>query len=105
MSTIQCPVCKNEFDIDLDISITTKGFTVFRGRMAFLGKLRSVDQLFEYIKAIFRSKKRVETEELVQALVADCNIPTLDARYFVDKLKEEGFVYEPRRDLLELVGL
>ncbi len=72
--------------------------------MAFLGKLASVNQLLEYIKAYFKRKKHVETEILVKALVKDCQIPTLDARYFIERLKEEGYVYEPKRDMLELVA-
>ena len=104
MTTIQCPMCKNEFEIELDISVKTKGLTVFRGRMGFLGKLEDVHALMEYIRHAFKGRKKLHRKVLIGKLVCECGIPENDAHHFVDKLQEEGFMYEPVKEELAFIG-
>ena len=104
MTTLQCPVCKNEFEIELDISIKTKGLTVFRGRMGFLGKLADVDALLDFIRGSFKESPRLRKAVLIDRLVEVCGIPHSDACHFVEKLKQEGFMYEPRQEELGWIG-
>ena len=97
-------MCKNEFEIELDISVKTKGLTVFRGRMGFLGKLEDVNALMEFIKEAFQGKKRLQKKVLIDRLISECNIPRRDACHFVEKLREEGFIYEPARNELAFIS-
>ena len=104
MTTIQCPMCKNEFEIELDISVKTKGLTVFRGRMGFLGKLEDVNALMEFIRESFKGRSRLKKEVLINKLSDECGIPHSDAHHFIDKLREEGFMYEPAKEELAFIG-
>ena len=61
MTTIQCPVCKNDFEIELDISIKTKGLTVFRGKMGFLGKLEDVNALLKQFRQMQKMMKQLKS--------------------------------------------
>ena len=97
-------MCKNEFEIELDISIKTKGLTVFRGRMGFLGSLEDVNALMQFIKEEFKGKERLRREVLVNKLVSECGIPEGDADHFVEKLREEGFIFEPVKEELAFIG-
>ncbi len=103
MTAIQCPMCKNEFEIELDISVKTKGLTVFRGRMDFLGKLQDVNALLQFIKETFKDSPRLKKQVLINRLVEVCGIPQGDACHFVEKLQEEGYMYEPEIGKEELV--
>lgn len=104
MTTIQCPLCKNEFEIELDISIKTKGLIVFRGRMGFLGNLQDVNALLDYIREAFKDKQKLEKQILVDMLANDCGIPHNDACHFIEKLLLEGFMYERRPEELVFIG-
>ena len=104
MTNIQCPVCKNEFEIELDISVKTKGLTVFRGRMGFLGKLEDVNALMNFIKEAFGGKKKLKKKVLINKLVDTCGIPDSDAHHFVEHLQQEGFMYEPGNEELVFIG-
>ncbi len=53
MVAIQCPVCKGAFEIEMDISIRTKGMTVFRGQMGFVGKLADVKAVMDFVQQTF----------------------------------------------------
>lgn len=104
MTSIQCPVCKNQFAIELDISVKTRGLTVFRGRLDFLGNLGDVNALLDFIRLAFQSTPRLQKQALVDKLVKSCGIPRSDAHHFVEKLQQEGFIYEQRNDELVLIG-
>jgi len=97
-------MCKNEFEIELDISVKTKGLTVFRGRMGFLGRLEDVNSLMEFIKEAFKGSSRLSKKVLIDKLTEECGIPHSDAHHFVDKLREEGFMYEPVKEELAFIG-
>ena len=104
MTSIQCPMCKNEFEIELDISVKTKGLTVFRGKMAFLGTLGDVNDLLGYVQRLFSDRKRLSRCVLIHHLVRDCSIPAEDAHHLVRQLHREGFMYEPSPGNLSFVG-
>lgn len=104
MTKILCPVCKNEFEIELDISVRTKGLTVFRGKMAFLGRLTDVNQLMDFIRETFEYSPRIKKQILIDKLEQVCGIPHSDACHFIEKLRDEGFMYEPRNDELAFIG-
>ncbi len=97
-------MCKNEFEIELDISVKTKGLTVFRGRMDFLGNLTDVNALLDFIRDSFHDKKQLHKQVLINRLMENCGIPHSDACHFVEKLLLEGFMYEPRPDELVFIG-
>ncbi len=96
-------MCKNDFEIELDISVKTKGLVVFRGRMDFLGKLQDINALLDFIKDRFRDSPRLKKQFLINQLVCMCGIPKGDACHFVEKLQEEGYMYEPETGKEELV--
>lgn len=106
MTTIQCPMCKNEFEIELDISVKTKGLVVFRGRMDFLGNLQDVNSLLDFIRDTFRESPRIKKQALIKRLVDTCGIPAGDASHFIEKLQLEGYMYEPepRKEELVFIG-
>ena len=104
MTKIQCPVCKNQFTIELDISVRTKGLTVFRGRLDFLGNLEDVYALMDFIRKAFKDKSRMHKQALIAKLVDECGIPHSDASHFVEKLQQEGFIYEPENEELVFIG-
>ncbi len=104
MTCIQCPVCKNQFAIELDISVKTRGLTVFRGRMDFLGNLEDVNALLDFVRSAFLSSPLLHKQTLIDKLVQKCGIPRRDAHHFVEKLQQEGFIYEQENDELVLIG-
>ncbi len=104
MTCIQCPVCKNQFAVELDISVKTRGLTVFRGRMDFLGNLEDVNALLDFVRSAFMSSPRLQKQTLIDKLVQKCGIPRSDAHHFVEKLQQEGFIYEQENDELVLIG-
>lgn len=104
MLDIQCPICKSEYEIELNISIKTKGMTVFRGSMAFLGNLADVNALLDFIRETFKESPTLRKEVLINRLVEACDIPHRDACHFVEKLQEEGFMYEPKLGELGWIG-
>jgi hypothetical protein len=97
-------MCKNEFEIELDISVKTKGLTVFRGRMDFLGNLQDVNALLDFIRDSFRDKQQLHKKVLINRLTETCGIPHSDACHFVEKLLLEGFMYEPKPEELVFIG-
>ena len=104
MTKIQCPVCKNQFTIELDISVRTKGLTVFRGRLDFLGNLEDVYALMDFVREAFKNKPKLHKQVLIDKLVDECGIPHSDACHFVEKLQQEGFIYEPENEELVFIG-
>ena len=104
MTTIQCPICKRQFKIHLDISLRTRGLTVFRGRVSFLGNLEKVSSLLDFIREILRDMPRLQKRVLVDKLVQVCGVPHSDACHFVEKLQQEGFIHQPDNEELMFVG-
>ena len=104
MPKIQCPACKQEFEIEMDIAIRTNISIVFRGRIAFLGRLKDINQLLDFIRSTFKERKRVNKETLVKKLREECGIPHDDACHFIERLKQEGFVYEPKEEELSFTS-
>ena len=100
---IQCPACKEEFEIELDIAVKTKGSTVFRGKMVFLGNTENIYQLLDFVRDNFKGKAKIKRNELIKKLVEECGVPHGDACHFIEKLKEEGLMYEPKVDELRLM--
>ena len=104
MVVVQCPVCRKQLEIDIDISMKTKGLVVFRGRVVFLGNLGDVESLLGFIRDTFRDQPRLRKEVLIDRLVGVCGIPYSDACHFVEQLQREGFMYEPAQEVLEFIG-
>jgi DNA replicative helicase MCM subunit Mcm2 (Cdc46/Mcm family) len=104
MPRIQCPACKQEFEIVMDVAIRTNKSIVFRGKIAFLGKLKDISQLLDFIQSTFKEQKRISKQALIKKLTDECDIPHNDACHFIDKLKKEGFMYEPANEELSFVN-
>ena len=95
MANIQCPMCKKHFAIDIDISIKTRGLTVFRGFIGFLGNLKDANALLGFIRETFGNRPSLNKHVLINRLVEECGIPPEDACRFIQKLQQEGFVSGP----------
>jgi len=104
MPNIQCPACKQEFEIEMKIAIRTKKSIVFRGRIACLGNFKDINQLLDFIRSTFREQKRVSKDVLVRKLTEECRIPHDDACHFIERLKQEGFMYEQNDEGLSLIS-
>ena len=104
MAVVQCPVCKKQLEIDIDISMKTKGLAVFRGRVVFLGNLNDIGSLLDFIRDTFRDRRRLRKQVLIDRLVGVCGIPHSDACHFVEHLQREGFMHEPAQEVLEFIG-
>ncbi len=104
MAVVQCPVCKKQLEIDIDISMKTKGLVVFRGRVVFLGNLDDIRSLLDFVRDTFRERPRLRKRVLIDRLVQVCGIPYSDACHFIRQLQHEGFMYESEKDELVFVG-
>ena len=94
MAEMQCPRCRYEFKINIDISIRNKGLSVFRGRMVSLGKLDNVDNLFDFLNITFSRTPEIRRDKLIGRLVNVCRIPREDAIYIIGQFLQEGMLYE-----------
>lgn len=104
MAKVQCPVCKRHFAIDIDISINTRGLTVFRGFIGFLGNLKDANALLGFIRDTFGNRPSIDKHVLINRLVDECGIPPEDACRFIQKLQQEGFVSGHENGNLVLTG-
>lgn len=104
MTVVQCPVCKKQLEIDIDISMKTKGLVVFRGRVVFLGKLDDINSLLDFVRHTFRDRPRLRKQVLIDRLVEECGIPHSDACHFIHHLQQEGFMHEPAEQELAFIG-
>jgi hypothetical protein len=100
MPKTQCPICKEEFRLEIDMSIKTHGLAVFRGRLICLGKLKDVNELLDYICMVFNDTSRLHKSTLVRSLIQDCGIPELDVYHIVGKLLKEGMICEDNEHLI-----
>ena len=104
MTSVQCPICKNQFGIQLDISVRTRGLIVFRGKLGFLGNLESINSLRHFIRKTFIRSKRLSKQSLIDRLEKECGIPHSDACHFVQTLQQEGFMDKASKGELGFVG-
>ena len=102
-ATLNCPHCRQDFEIEMDISIRAKGSAVFRGRMLFLGNAENTYHLIEYIREHFKKYPKIQKEAVMKKLVEEGGIKPSDADHLINKLKREGFMYEVRRKELMFI--
>ena len=92
------------FECILYFILTTTGLRVFRGKMSYLGKLKEVEVLPDFLEEIFKLNKRLPKEILIDRLEKECGIPPSDACHFIEKLQQEGLMSESSNGEVALVG-
>jgi len=60
--------------------------------------------LLHFIRSTFREKKRISKRALVKKLTEECGIPHDDVYHFIERLEQEGFMYEPKDGELSLIS-
>jgi hypothetical protein len=100
MTAIQCPLCKKEFNVDLDISFKTHGLAIFCGRMTCLGNLEDASALLDFLKGTLHQTPKIHKKELISRLVRDCRIPKQDATHLAEQLLRDGTLYESGQCML-----
>ena len=94
MTAIQCPLCKKEYNVDLNISVKTHSLAIFCGRMTCLGNLEDASALLDFLKGTLHQTPKIHKNELINRLVKDCRIPKHDATHLVEQLLQNGTLHE-----------
>ena len=72
--------------------------------VAYLGQLKEIEALPDFLEQTFKHNKRLPKEILIARLEKECGIPPRDACHLVEKLQQEGLMSEASNGELALVG-